>query len=207
MKDYSSSKENKNLFILNYEIVDNQIIVNVANGKHYAVGYTEENEKIILKRMEEQVKEDGQRSKIGLSCQYYGSIFAAGLWGGLAVYNGIKLIGHYGNPSLEGVYWALAIGNGSMAVIGTASVVNAKRKLDDIKKNMMFLDNKKLFKEKVRTDDEILSKDITFEQTVTINDIHDMSIEQVDDMINLAKFSEETGMIASPVVKKRIKKL
>ena len=136
-----------------------------------------------------------------------------GLWGGLAVYNAVRLVGHYGDPSLEWVYWALAIGNGGLAAISTASVVDTKRKLDDLKKNMMFLDNKKLFEERVKTDDELLVKDNdnTLKQTITINDIHDMTNDQVEAMVDCALFSKETGMIVSPVtdssVKKKVRKL
>ena len=41
MKDYSSSREDSKLFVLNYDVVDDQIIVNVANGRQYTVKYTE----------------------------------------------------------------------------------------------------------------------------------------------------------------------
>lgn len=55
MKDYTLNKEDERTFILNYEVKDNKIIVNFASGKKYEVPYTEEDEKIILTLMKEQV--------------------------------------------------------------------------------------------------------------------------------------------------------
>ena len=61
MKDYTLDSEEAVSFILNYEIKDNQIIVNYANGEHYIIPYTNDNEEKILKKMEDQV----------YSAQYY----------------------------------------------------------------------------------------------------------------------------------------
>ena len=55
MKDYTINKEEKEKFILNYKIIDGQIIMNLASGKTYAICYTKENEKKVLSKMVNQV--------------------------------------------------------------------------------------------------------------------------------------------------------
>jgi hypothetical protein len=91
-----------------------------------------------------------------------------------------------------------------MTSMAIASIADAKKTLNDLKKNVMFLDNKKMFKENIKTDDDLLTKENIIEETVTINDIHNMSKEEVEDMINLAKFNEKTGLrVSNPPVKKR----
>ena len=55
MKDYSINSNQKEQFILSYEVKNGEIVAKLANRKKYVVPYTEENEKKILKRMEEQV--------------------------------------------------------------------------------------------------------------------------------------------------------
>ena len=202
MKDYSLNKEESNLFILNYDVKNDQIIVNIANGKKYVVPYTSENESIILDKMERQVRE-GQRDKTQLKWQFYGWLIPAAVWGALAVHYGVNLIGHYGNHPVW-LDWTLLSISGVMTSMAIASIADAKKTLNDLKKNVMFLDNKKMFKENIKTDDDLLTKENIIEETVTINDIHNMSKEEVEDMINLAKFNEKTGLrVSNPPVKKR----
>ncbi len=55
MKDYTINEEEKAKFILNYKIIDGQIIMNLASGKTEAIYYTKENEAKVLKQMENQV--------------------------------------------------------------------------------------------------------------------------------------------------------
>lgn len=45
MKYYTLNSKDATSFILNYEIKDNQIIVNYENGEHYIIPYTNDNEK------------------------------------------------------------------------------------------------------------------------------------------------------------------
>ncbi len=55
MKDYSFDDDEKKLFILNYEIEDDKIIINFAGGIKHVIPWTSDNEKIILEKMREQV--------------------------------------------------------------------------------------------------------------------------------------------------------
>ena len=50
MKDYTLDPKDAASFILNYEIKDNQIIINYAKGKHYIIPYTNDDEEILLKK-------------------------------------------------------------------------------------------------------------------------------------------------------------
>ena len=55
MKDYTFDKISREKFIKNYNIKDDQIIINLASKEKYVIPYTKENEEKILARMEEQV--------------------------------------------------------------------------------------------------------------------------------------------------------
>jgi len=55
MKDYTINEEEKDNFILNYKIIDGQIVINLASGKTEKIYYNKENEQKILKLMEDQV--------------------------------------------------------------------------------------------------------------------------------------------------------
>lgn len=52
---YYNDTEDSKIFIINYEIKDNQIIVNTGDGKKYSIPYTKENEENILSKMREQL--------------------------------------------------------------------------------------------------------------------------------------------------------
>ncbi|MEG1457137.1 MAG: hypothetical protein RSC57_00850 [Bacilli bacterium] len=54
MKNYCLTGENKKNFIKNYCIVNNTIFASLASGETYLVPYTEEREKRVLRKMEEQ---------------------------------------------------------------------------------------------------------------------------------------------------------
>ncbi len=73
MKNYSLSHENSKTFILNYNIEDNQIIVNLASGEKYIIPYSVDNEKRLLERMKNQVNNSNdykskQQKKFSKSC-------------------------------------------------------------------------------------------------------------------------------------------
>ena len=55
MKNYSINEYQEKTFILNYNIENEEIIVNLASGSNYKLPYTKENEIMILERMKEQV--------------------------------------------------------------------------------------------------------------------------------------------------------
>ena len=55
MKNYAINKYQEKSFILNYKIIDDKIIINLASSDNYTLPYTKENEIMILERMKDQV--------------------------------------------------------------------------------------------------------------------------------------------------------
>lgn len=56
MKDHSLDFNDSKKFILSYKIENGKIVAKLASGEVYTVPYTEENENIIISKMEEQVR-------------------------------------------------------------------------------------------------------------------------------------------------------
>lgn len=56
MKDYSLNTDEQKKYILSYKIKDGKIIVKLANGEFYTIPYTEENEQLVISKMESQAR-------------------------------------------------------------------------------------------------------------------------------------------------------
>ena len=54
MKNYLLETKESKYFILSYDIKDDVITVNLANGENYTLAYTKRNEEVIVSRMEKQ---------------------------------------------------------------------------------------------------------------------------------------------------------
>lgn len=119
MKDYTLTVEESNLFIKNYKIVNDKIIINLGNGKKTRIDYSIENERNILNKMyrqtintdivEEKTKKlfpdcirkmvaYGMIAMLGailIEVDFWGMIigmFTTCLFGGLFLYNAINFI-------------------------------------------------------------------------------------------------------------------
>lgn len=204
MKDYTLNKEDERTFILNYEVKDNKIIVNFASGKKYEVPYTEEDEKIILTLMKEQVNntekfEKAAKKKLKVMTRWIiysivNIVFVAT----------ILLTGSSTAPVVQVICGSLFILSG---ILKSCVLVDIKIKLKDLKKNQLFLDNEDFFKSKEKTNTDALNKEETVRETITLNDIDKMSYNEVKEMVDIARFNDDIGLDFTEVPKAKARVL
>lgn len=175
MKNYSLNFEDSKTFILNYKVEDNQIIVNLASRENYVIPYTLENEKILLERMKTQVLNSREFEYEQKKIFYLYMI--------LATYCGIALpifvIGDTTIPFLD------VIGAGLSAfstIYGVYKMIDIKRKIKDINKNKMFLNNEEILNEKVRSNQNILSNTDTKTKKLVSSTPEDKPIFSLNNM-------------------------
>ena len=198
MKDYTLNKEDERTFILNYEVKDNKIIVNFASGKKYEVPYTEEDEKIILTLMKEQVNNTEKFEKTATK-----KLKVTTGWIIYSIVNivfdaTILLTGSSTAPAVQVICGSLLILSGTLE---TYALVDIKTKLKDLKKNKLFLNYEDLFKSKEKTDDDALTEEEIVRETITLNDIDKMSYNEVKEMVDIAIFNDDIGLDFTEVPK------
>lgn len=155
MKDYTLNSEEAVSFILNYEIKDNQIIVNYANGEHYIISYTNDNEEKILKKMEDQVYNEQQNYK--QSNKILGIAVTRILFNvfGIILCVGIVKSGHSIAPLiLYKIYPVLFNFNIGVHILYIRYI---KEKRKDFEKNKMLLDNQEKLNEMIKENQNILT--------------------------------------------------
>ena len=154
MKDYSLNYEDSKTFILNYKIEDNQIIVNLASGEEYIIPYSLENEKKLLEQMKEQVIDsDVFKSK---QEKRFSVAWKWAIWSGaMLVFNAVVLAtGSSSLPIVNGICAGWFVFDTTYRVY---SMIDSKKKIKDVNKNRMFLNNEELLNEKVKSNQNILS--------------------------------------------------
>ena len=150
MKDYTLNFEEAVSFILNYEIKDNQIIVNYANGEHYIIPYTNDNEEKILKKMEDQV----------YSAQYYDKLSKKILkksrnW---ILFCILMIILLKTNSSFIPLMQNILIGSYTLCIGWKILYIKyIKTNINDLEKNKMLLDNQEKLNETVKENQNILT--------------------------------------------------
>ena len=202
MKDYTLNKEDKRTFILNYEIKDNKIIVNFASGKKYEVPYTEENEKIILTLMEEQVNNSEKFERVSKKNLKFFKGWLIFSIANIIFDATILLTGSSTAPAVQVICGSWFILSGTLE---TYALVDIKTKLKDLKKNKLFLNYEDLFKSKEKTDDDVLTEEEIVSETITLNDIDKMSYNEVKEMVDIASFNDEVGLDFTEVPKEKVK--
>lgn len=137
MKDYSMNYNDREYFILGYDIDEKHdtIIVNFANGEKWVVPYNDINESKLIEKMEKQVKDSEKfylkQNKINNNAPVLSflSILAS---------FGLRVIGvGWINPYLLYSLWTLF---GLSSIINLIRAFKSKSKLDDLDKNMNFLE-------------------------------------------------------------------
>ena len=197
MKDYTLNKEDKRTFILNYEIKDNKIIVNFASGKKYEVPYTEENEKIILTLMEEQVL--NSKRNLG-KFKNASKVFFA-----IPVISLCFFILGYDTSVAELSKYFFTCCYVCSITLSLCGAFYYRGLAKDIQKNLLFLNYEDLFKSKEKTDDDVLTEEETVRETITLNDIDKMSYNEVKEMVDIASFNDEVGLDFTEVPKAKVK--
>jgi len=162
MKDYSLNYEASKTFILNYKIEDNQIIVNLASGEEYIIPYSLKNEKKLLALMKEQVLvsdvfKSKQEKRFSGACKWV--IWNSAMFVAIEVFYAVLLAtGSSPLPIVSGIVNGIYVG---VYVFNTTcrvySMIDSKKKIKDVNKNRMFLNNEELLNEKVKSNQNILS--------------------------------------------------
>jgi len=221
MKNYSNNSEN---FILNYKIVNNEIIVNFSciRGKdRYSVPYTIENEKKILEKMKKQVSNISKcntynyekflkvekKLKFGFVFLGLSALFV------LPYIFGIVDLTNYLNVSLDSV---LIMFNLYKFVSSATEYMDFKTKSRDLAKNNLFIENEACLNKALKSNKSILSgtnvkeKDLTLgdnEISFNINNIDKIKLKELKQIIENSKFENDLNFDYSnyKVLTKKIK--
>ena len=201
MKDYSLNYEDSKTFILNYKIEDNQIIVNLACKKECIIPYSLVNEKELLKLMKEQVLDSKafkskQEKRFSVSWKY-------AIWSGvMLVFNAVMLAtGSSSLPIAHGLCAGCFVFDATYRVY---SMIDSKKKIKDVNKNIMFLNNEELLNRKVKSNQNILSNTNTKikelvastpedAQVFSLNTIDKIKYEDLKTIIENIKRDEQFG--------------
>lgn len=159
MKDYSINCVEKASFILNYKIVNNNIIINYANGYIELLPYSKENEDEILDTMKLQVVNSDEFTKETLS-KFKSIIVPFGIvsYGSLGVManNIINIVNTGGDiTSIEGAIPVIALCL-SIGAINTIKGIKYYLSLRDLDKNSLFQDNNFYMNLNMRIEDKYL---------------------------------------------------
>ena len=151
MKNYSLDSEDEKIFILNYRIKRNKIIIYFANGKKRTVEYSIEEEKEILEKMKQQVLESNDFKYKQLNDKYNSSLYSLSCEI-LYVLNILKFSSL--SPKTLNIYtcWFII----SMIIL-LSSIFNNDAKIKDIVKNMNILINQDELNKKIRTNKNLLA--------------------------------------------------
>lgn len=205
MKDYLNNSEN---FILNYRIVNDEIMVNFSsiNGKNkYSVPYTIENEKKILKKMKQQVL-----TTSNLNIYSYEKILKLKnklKWGfiflglsGLFVSPYIFGIANLNNHIKVFLDSLIIILNLYKFISSATEYIDFKIKLKDFSKNSLFLENENCLNNALKSNKSILLgtnvkvEDLTSNDNNTlfnINNIDKIKLKELKQIIENAKFEND----------------
>ena len=71
----------------------------------------------------------------------------------------------------------------------------------DMEKNLLFMDNNTLFDSKKKANDNTFTDNKTMEQSINLNVVDSMSIEEVKNLIEIARLTNETNLPFSEIPK------
>lgn len=198
MKNYELDIENSKRFILNYKIVNEEIIINLGTGEKYPIPYTIENEKRILEKMKRQVENckkgvyakkqhiKGKRNTVVASS-------AIMLFNIISIAYGIDII-----PIMVNITSLLICA--SVTSYFGIKLSDAKETLDDIEKNKIFIINEMELNTNVKNNSNCLSnttektKEIIAknkEKNITVNTIDQISYEDLKKILDNIRFETE----------------
>jgi len=214
MKDYTLNFNELKMFILNYEIKNDEIIINYADELKSIIPYSLENEEKILKKMKEQVinavaSKNKIKSKINTS--YNLSI----LYLLLIVFN--LLILNEGISESISLSVILTIYSSIMAIVNITSLITNSIKKKDIDKHFEFLnhedninqyikENKDILVNVNNKTKEILKPIIKEKHKVNLNDIDKVDYNDLTKIINDIKYINDSNINDSKNSKVLIKK-
>ena len=155
MKDYSLNKEERRDFVLNYDVTRNgEIIVNFAEGGSIALPYNEQNEQILITKMEEQVRKASQsEEKYKKRKDKYLKLFKLML-GSVGISTIIILASQI--FFVDTIFAIILAFSGIYGVSFLANCVSINKILEDLEKNKRFLEVKDIVNNSVKNDKNAL---------------------------------------------------
>ena len=174
MNDYTMEKEEKAYFILRYEVEQDKIRIYFASderGEKYEIPYSLENEKKVLTKMKEQVTQSKDYQKLLLTKRKRAkrkevSYLASWIVTALAMIPATLLSQILAVPL--GVLLLLeSIALGSQI----HQIAICEKDLNDIKKNLTFLQNEERLNQKIRENENMLSH-VSKKTKKIVNSIH-----------------------------------
>ncbi len=201
MRDYSLNLEDSKTFVLNYTIKGNQIIVNLAKGENFIIPYTQENEKKLLEIMKKQVLNSNrfmktQEKRFSRSWKLTTlSVFML-MFNVLVLASGKSIL-----PVGSGLCASLFVFN---IIYSVYCMVDSKKNIKDIQKNVILLCNEKKLNEKVRgnphvlaTTDEKLKEMVSSTPTelpvFTLNNADEIEYRQLEKILEIIDREEKLG--------------
>lgn len=181
MKNYLDKDDDTN-FILKYKIVKNEIVVKLADNKTYKVPYTLENEENILKLMKKQAKKskdclDDIKDKMNSSEIKTESGSAIAILGTAAVCAGFSK-----TPLL-----LLIIYSSLISGVYHLKSYKANRKIvEDIEKNLLYLEN-----------EDLINNSRFGDKKITINSINNMRLKKLKQIIEKAKLDKKLNITSN----------
>ncbi len=191
MKNYSMNEIQEKLFILDYEIINGNIVINFADNTKSIVPYTSDNEKRVIMTMENQAKNSDyfmNRQKLRKSVNI-GILFVAFPYLVLSLSFGVSVL------TLTGVFTIVL--PSLVALLSLANIIDSSLKIEDVRKSILFLKNKELLNDKVNSNENVLintklkESDIKDEFShVTINTIRKAQYKELKQILENIKRNE-----------------
>jgi len=208
LKNYSINEEMSHDFIMHYKIVDDLLIVNYGNGEIRRLKYSTKNEKELLQKMKHQVLDSklflgmlNTKWEIYLKLIIYEILFGT-LFGVMMFVGDMPIVGALGG--------SLSFGTG---IIFTSYKLNDCKKLrDDLKKNLLFVNNENNLNEIIRNEPEFVDKidykyrtkainPERFDFSFTLNTIDSIEYDDLD-----AMYKQIEEIVDRPKILKKSKK-
>ena len=191
MKNYSMNEIQEKLFILDYEIINGNIVINFADNTKSIVPYTSDNEKRVIMTMENQAKNSDyfmNRQKLRKSVNI-GILSVAFPYLVLSLSFGVSVL------TLTGVFTIVL--PSLVALLSLANIIDSSLKIEDVRKSILFLKNKELLNDKVNSNENVLintklkESDIKDEFShVTINTIRKAQYKELKQILENIKRNE-----------------
>lgn len=154
MKDYSMNLEERKDFILGYDITnDGRIKINFAKGKSWYVPYNEENEKIILNKMKKQLDNAAETEKKIIDKLTTNALLSGIFFASTIIFVTLDASVLDLSPYIVSSISSLPIA--ATLLTGFFAGKN-KVKLDDLRKNLRFIEMEKKVNDNVRSEKNVL---------------------------------------------------
>lgn len=199
MKDYSIDSEESKMFILNYGIKNENIIVKRAEGENFIIPYSTENENKIIERMKEQINDTAafeglQKDEINKKSVWFFISAVILMGGGFSFFT----------PGAEVLNWIMTVVGFLGMTYSAIDIAQRKIKLKDLKKFQLFLANQELINERINNNENMLvgvrektkelvrrKNDIGVKETLKLKDIDNVTYDDIEKILDNISADEE----------------